>query len=67
MSVLTMIIGCIVHLVPMILWVVIGIHAEMGAIYYIVLGAFSIIDVIHTAGIANERIKHIVHHQEVLK
>lgn len=67
MSVLTMIIGCIVHIVPMILWVVIGIHTEMGAIYYIVLGAFSVIDVIHTVGIVKEKIKHIVHHQEVLK
>lgn len=67
MSVLTMIIGCIVQLVPMILWIVIGIHAEMGAAYYIVLGIFSLIDVIHTASIAKERIKHIVHHQEVLK
>ena len=67
MSVLTMIIGCIVHIVPMILWVVIGIHAEMGAIYYIVLGAFSIIDVINALTVAKENIRHMRHHQEVLK
>ena len=67
MSILTMIIGCIVQLVPMILWIVIGIHAKMGAAYYIVLGIFSVIDVIHTVSIAKERIRHIVHHQEVLK
>ena len=59
MSVLTMIIGCIVHLVPMILWIVIGIHAEMDALYYIVLGVFSVIDVIDTLAIAKEKIKHL--------
>lgn len=67
MSVLTMIIGCIVQLTPMILWIVIGIHAKMGASYYIVLGIFSVIDVIHTVGIAKERIRYLIHHQEVLK
>lgn len=67
MSVLTMIIGCVVHIIPMILWIVIGIRAEMGAAYYVVLGAFSVIDVIDTLAIAKEKIKHIVHHQEVLK
>ena len=67
MSVLTMIIGCIVQLVPMILWIVIGKHAEMGAVYYAILGAFSVIDVVRTLITAKENIRHMLHHQEVLK
>lgn len=67
MSVLTMIIGCVVHIIPMILWIVIGIRAEMGAAYYVVLGIFSVIDVVRTLITAKENIRHMLHHQEVLK
>lgn len=67
MSVLTMIIGCVVHIIPMILWIIVGIHAKMGVIYYVVLGMFSVIDVVHTLITAKENIRHMRHHQEVLK
>lgn len=67
MNVVKIIIGCISCLAPMILWVILGLYADMGAVYYIALAVLSIADVINTAAAAKDNIAYIRHHREEIQ
>lgn len=67
MNIVKIIIGCILCLAPMVLWMILGICANMGAVYYIVLAILSIADVISTAVRAKDNIAYIRHHREEIR
>lgn len=61
------IIGCLMHLVPMMLWIILGIYSHVSVVYYIVLAVLSVVDVLHMLILAKTNIRYIRQHREELQ
>lgn len=59
--------GLILHLIPILLWVLLGISAGVGAAYYIICGILSIADVISAAELIQRNIRYLHHHKEEVR
>ena len=58
---------CAINLVPMALWLMLGICARMGAVYYVLCGILSIADIVDTIAKSKQSVQYIRHHKEEFK
>lgn len=56
--------GVIFNIMPVLLWIFLGIASGQPWYYYVLCGVLSIADVINTVAMAHENIRYYLHHRE---
>lgn len=56
--------GATAHLIPILLWIILGITSNQPWYYYALCAALSVVDVINTAVTATRNIREYLHHRE---